>query len=388
MPGIDTMGTSVRDRTDLLVVGAGPYAYAAAACARESGIETRVVGRPMSFWREQMPADMYLRSSTDWHLDANAEHTFAAYVEEKGHDPADLDPVPIAVFLDYTDWFADRKRLDVDTRLVDRLTARDAGGFVAQMADGSTIEAEKVLAAPGIRTFAHHPDWHTAVPAERRSHTSELVSFDELAGGRVVVVGGRQSAYEWAALLCDHGAARVDVVHRHATPSFDRVSWAFADAYVEQTLAHRGWWRSLPADRQKTVAAEFWQVGRLPLEHWIAPRLRPEGVPSRPGTEVTDVGPGDDAVRLRLSDGESLEADHVVFASGYRADLATVPYLEPLLDRVSVTNGFPDLSEGFETTLPGLFVTGFASTRDFGPFYGFTKGCPSAARITVDEMLR
>ena len=53
-----------------------------------------------------------------------------------------------------------------------------------------------------------------------------------------------------------------------------------------------------------------------------------------------------------------------------------------------MTDGFPDLSPGFETTLPGLYVTGFAATRDFGPFYGFTKGCPSAARIAVAEMLR
>jgi hypothetical protein len=58
------------------------------------------------------------------------------------------------------------------------------------------------------------------------------------------------------------------------------------------------------------------------------------------------------------------------------------------LAAVSVTDGFPDLTEGFETSLPGLSVVGFASTRDFGPFYGFTKGCPSAARIAVDEMLR
>ena len=42
----------------------------------------------------------------------------------------------------------------------------------------------------------------------------------------------------------------------------------------------------------------------------------------------------------------------------------------------------------FETSLAGLYVTGFASTRDFGPFYGFTKGCPSSARIAVAEMLR
>jgi hypothetical protein len=78
----------------------------------------------------------------------------------------------------------------------------------------------------------------------------------------------------------------------------------------------------------------------------------------------------------------------VIAASGYRADLAAVPYLAGVLDRVSVTDGFPDLSPGFETTLPGLFLTGFAATRDFGPFYGFTKGCPSAARIAVAEMLR
>ena len=77
-----------------------------------------------------------------------------------------------------------------------------------------------------------------------------------------------------------------------------------------------------------------------------------------------------------------------MFASGYRADLAAVPYLAGVLDRVSVTDGFPDLSPGFETTLPGLSVTGFASTRDFGPFYGFTKGCPSSARLAVTEMLR
>lgn len=51
--------------TDLLVVGAGPYAYAAAAYAGDRGIDTTIVGKPLSFWREQMPTDMYLRSGPD-----------------------------------------------------------------------------------------------------------------------------------------------------------------------------------------------------------------------------------------------------------------------------------------------------------------------------------
>ena len=108
---------------------------------------------------------------------------------------------------------------------------------------------------------------------------------------------------------------------------------------------------------------------------------------SRPRTEVLGVATEDDGVRLSLSDGGVLTVDHVVAASGYRADLSAVPYLGGVIDRISVTDGFPDLSPGFETSLPGLFVTGFSATRDFGPFYGFTKGCPSAARIAVKEML-
>ena len=376
-------------RTDLLVIGAGPYAYSAAAGARDAGIDTTVVGLPMSFWREQMPTDMFLRSGLDWHLDAAGEHTFAAYVEDRGLHRAELDPVPIGVFLDHTDWFREQKGFDVDQRLVDSLHVGTSGeGFVATMEDGTTITADKVLAAPGIRHFVTLPAWHEGVPEHRRAHTCDLVDFDALAGARVVVIGGRQSAYEWAALLCDHGAASVDVVHRHPTPAFERVSWAFVNPYIEQTLAHRGWWRGLSGDQQQAIALEFWQVGRLTLEHWLTPRLKPDVVTVHPDTEVVAVEEGDEATVLGLTDGTRLTADFVVFASGYRADLGRVPYLEPLLDDLAVTDGFPQLTEGFETTVPGLYVTGFASTRDFGPFYGFTKGCPSSATLAVADMLR
>jgi FAD-dependent urate hydroxylase len=374
--------------TELLVIGAGPYGYSAAAHARARGIHTRIVGRPMAFWRDRMPAGMYLRSGRDWSLDADGTHSFAAYFEDRGHGPDEHDPIPISVFLDHTEWFREHTGLDVEDVLVETLT-KDDEGFVARLDDGTTIAAEKVLAVPGIGHFAHLPDWYTDVPAPRRSHTSERVTFDDLSGARVAVIGGRQSAYEWAALLCDHGAARVDVIHRHAVPAFEKVSWRFVDRYVEQTEAERGWWRGLPPATREGIGQEFWRVGRLTLEPWLLPRLDPRVVTSRPETEVVDVEvPAvDGPVRLGLSDGAVVEVDHVIAASGYRADLAAVPYLAGVLDAVSTTDGFPDLSPGFETTLPGLFVTGFAATRDFGPFYGFTKGCPSASRIAVAEML-
>ncbi|MGI5512851.1 FAD-dependent monooxygenase [Streptomyces sp. CA-106131] len=70
--------------TGVLIVGAGPYGLSAAALARERGMDTQVVGRPMGFWHEHMPEGMLLRSGTDWHLDAADVHTFEAYLCERG----------------------------------------------------------------------------------------------------------------------------------------------------------------------------------------------------------------------------------------------------------------------------------------------------------------
>src|SRR5947199_215526 len=82
---------------------------------------------------------------------------------------------------------------------------------------------------PGIRYYAKSPDWAASIPAGRAAHTCDLVRFTEFTGARVLIIGGRQSAYEWAALLRANGVERIDVVHRHPVPRFDRADWTFVD---------------------------------------------------------------------------------------------------------------------------------------------------------------
>ena len=243
-----------------------------------------------------------------------------------------------------------------------------------------------MLAAPGIGSFVNLPTWYDDVPAARRGHTTELVSFDDLSGARVAIIGGRQSAYEWAALLCDHGAERVDVIHRHTPLPLPRSagpSWRGTCSRRSLTVA--GGERSR---EQRAIAAHFWQVGRLTLEPWLVPCLHDDVVASHPGCEVTDVSVGAGEVTLTLTGGPRSPSTTWSSPPGTGPTCDGWDTFAPLLDRVSVTDGFPDLSEGFETSLPGLYVTGFASTRDFGPFFGFTAGCPASARIAVAEMLR
>jgi FAD-dependent urate hydroxylase len=374
--------------TPLLVIGAGPYALSTAALAREHGIDTVVVGRPMGFWRRHMPAGMLLRSGPDWHLDAGGVHTLEAYLEERAIDPAEVDPLPLALFLDYAEWFRQAKGIQVlEDRVVD--LAKPGDRFEAVLGSGARIAADAVVAAPGIRHFTNVPAWAGSVPAGRAAHTCDLVRFEDLSGARVLIVGGRQSAYEWAALLDEHGAARIDLVHRHDVPRFERVSWKFVDPYMESTMRIPGWWRSLPKAEQDAITKRFWEVGRLTLEYWLTPRLAGQGIHRWPGTEVLQAEPvgADGALRVRLSNGDDLAVDRVIFASGYRADLARVPYLAGVLDRIKVTDGFPVLDEAFGASLARLYLPGFVATRDFGPFFGFVKGTSAAATLIVGDLL-
>src|SRR4030095_9946022 len=133
--------------------------------------------------------------------------------------------------------------------------------------------AQWVVATPGVRHFANLPPWAARVDPARATHTANLVRFKDLAGARVLIAGGRQSAYEWAALIGEAGAERVDIVHRHPVPAFGRVSWKFADAYAEPTVRPRVWWRNLPRAEREAIERRFWEAGRLTLEWWLEPRL-------------------------------------------------------------------------------------------------------------------
>jgi cation diffusion facilitator CzcD-associated flavoprotein CzcO len=386
--GVVLIPVQVDAVTTLLVVGAGPYGLAVAAHAIERGVDTVVVGCPMGFWTNNMPEGMFLRSGTDWHLDASGIDTFEAFTEDRGLSSGRVDPVPIAVFLEYAAWFQTQKHVSIRDRLVSRLRRND-DGFVASLDDGTEIAADVVVAAPGAAYFRHVPEWATVLPEGVGSHTCDLVRFEELAGARVLVIGGRQSAYEWAALLAEHGVERVDVVHRHDIPRFERVSWNFVDPYIDATISRPGWWRSLPDIEQEEIAQKFWEVGRLTLEWWLMPRLADERIRSWPGTHVVETAVEDSGtVSVTLATGDRLTFDRVVFATGYKADLLLVPYLTELASSMRVVDGFPILDEAFQSSIAGLYVTGFASTRDFGPFFGFTKGCPAAATLIVDDLLR
>ena len=332
----------------------------------------------MAFWRENMPAGMFLRSGPDWHLDAAGVHTFMAYLDERGIDPSDVDPIPVALFLDYVDWFEERADVDVMPELVRDLSKPD-GRFVATLESGRRVSADAVVAAPGISHFTVIPEWvERSLSPGRWTHTCHLVRFDQLRGKRVLIVGGRQSAFEWAALLADGDAAEIHVVYRHYTPEFAASDWHFVDPLMDLTATVPGWFRNLPSEEREAIAKRFWAEGRLKLEPWLTPRLEKPSVHRWPNTSVTACEEAPDGeIEARLSTGERLAVDHVVLATGYKADMTKVPYLREVMDRLELADGFPILDEHFQSSLEGLFITGFPATRDLPTHYYFCVWPPT-----------
>jgi FAD-dependent urate hydroxylase len=373
--------------TQLLVIGAGPYGLATAAAAQAAGIAPLVVGEPMGFWRRNMPDGMFLRSSIGWHLDPQEEHTLAAYLLATGVDWDDVDPVPLGVFIDYAEWFRRAKAIPVlnaRVRDVHRLSER----LEVTLADGRRVRADAIVAAPGVEPFARLPSWvERMLPPERYAHTSQVAQPERFAGTRSLIVGGRQSAFETAALLAESGAQRVDLVYRHGTPRFTAADWRFVEPMIEATVRWPGGYRRLAPGRREAIERRFWAEGRLKLEPWLAPRLARSNIRRWPRATVTDVRelPGG-TIAATLSGGEVLHVDHVILATGYQAEIARVPYLAGVLDQIQVEDGFPVLDEHFQTSVPGLFITGFAATRDFGPIFGFVRGATAAAKVIAGAL--
>jgi thioredoxin reductase len=336
-----------------------------------------------------MPKGMLLRSGTTWHLDPLETHTLERYLESRGVEPQRAMPLPVNLFVEYADWFIEKVGIKAMPSYVRQLEHRD-GHFEASLENGETLAAKCVVAAPGLGYFHHLPaDLAAKLPEGRYTHTCAMVNFEPLAGRRCLIIGGRQSAFEWTALMVEAGVAQVHVAFRHETPQFVPSDWDWVDPLMQQTVEVRGWFRHLPQAEREAIERRFWEEGRLKLEPWLAPRISKANVKLWPQTSVESCDVlADGALHVRLSGGAHADVDHIILAVGYKVDVQQVPYFSrtTILPRLKTSSGFPALDENFQTSVPGLYLTGLAATRDFGPFYGFVRGCPSSGKIMGDHI--
>ena len=195
---------------DTAIVGAGPFGLSAAAYLKAKGVGVGIFGEPMSFWRDHMPAGMFLRSN--WaasHIaDPRKQLTLDHFKSETGAQF--IQPIPLQHFVDYGNWFQQKVVPDLHRDQVSGLE-RDQSSFRITLKSGETVRASRVIIATGIEPFPWMPKEFALLPSTHVTHSSDHCDLSRFRGQQVLVVGGGQSALDAARIL--HGfEANVEVV--------------------------------------------------------------------------------------------------------------------------------------------------------------------------------
>src|SRR5438874_6441690 len=130
-------------KTDVTILGAGPYGLAAGAHLRQvKGLEVRVFGEPMDFWKSHMPDGMCLRSpwAASQISDPQNALTMNAFLQATGRGiPV---PIPLDQFVEYGLWFHRQAVPEIDRRKIEQIE-RCTTGFRVTLDDGEQFHSRR-----------------------------------------------------------------------------------------------------------------------------------------------------------------------------------------------------------------------------------------------------
>jgi len=377
--------------TDITILGAGPYGLAAGAhLAQIKGLEVRVFGEPMEFWKSHMPEGMLLRSP--WDASHISDPQTALTMDAFGTTLASRIPTPIPLdrFVEYGLWFQRQAVPVIDRRKITRIE-KNSNGFRLTVNDGEQFNSRRVVIAAGIGSFARRPKQFEGLPPELVTHVSDQRDVRRFAGKLVVVIGAGQSALESAALIQEAGGeveviVRAPNVHwlgwRARLQKFGPISKLLYSPYdigpagVSRIVAVPDSMKYFPRGIQDAFRRRALRpAGAL----WLVNRCKDISILTH--RRVESAAPVGGKLRIRLDDGSIRDADHALLGTGYRVDVTRYPFLPPELSRNLIqVGGFPKLREGFESSLPGLHFLGAPSSWNFGPLMFFVCGTDYAGR--------
>lgn len=374
---------------DVAIIGAGPYGLSSAAHLSALGLDVRVFGEPMEFWAKGTPSGMLLRSPREASTisDPKSTLTLEEYERETGTTP--VKRVARDTFVEYGRWFHTHLGSALDRRNVARL-CRDGKGFKLFLTDGEEVGCDRVIVATGIAKFKNVPEPFANLPAERASHCYDGRPFSQM-GKRVAVIGAGQSAIECAALLGEVGLsvellAKISVLRwigmHQRLHQLGPVSKALYSKHdigpigISRLVAYPKFMYYMPLRVKDPIRKRAVRPAGAP---WLIPRL--PGVTITTGVSVVSAREIGDELQLKLDDGTERRVDHVLLGTGYRVDISKYEFLCPsLVKDIQQLEGYPDVSAGFSTSVPGLHFTGATAARKFGPLLYFVTGTEFASR--------
>ena len=382
---------------DVAIIGAGPYGLSSAAHLKALGMEVRVFGEPMEFWANGTPPGMLLRSPREASTISDPKSAFTLEEYESSNGIAPVKRVPKDTFVNYGKWFQEQLGSGLDRHNVARL-CRENGGFKLFLNGGGTVTSKKVVVATGIGKFRSVPNEFAKLPTRRVSHCYEGRPFSQM-GKRVAVIGAGQSAIECAVLLAEAGLsveliARIPVLRwigmhprLHNLGPVSNMLYSKHDIGpigISRLVAYPNLMYRFPMWAKDPIRKRAVRSAGAP---WLIPRL--SGVTITTSRSVVSANEIDGELQLKLDDGTERRVDHVLLGTGYRVDISKYEFLsESLLKEIRQLDGYPDLTAGLASSVPGLHFSGATAARKFGPILYFVTGTEFASRELASYLRR
>jgi thioredoxin reductase len=388
--------------TEVVVIGAGPFGLSISAHLSALGVDHLIVGRPMDSWRTCMPDGMVLKSEpyASTIASPDGKYSVAAFSAAHGLDYVNrVTPLTRKRFVEYGEWYAEQLVPGLRDDTVTEVTPVD-GGFRVTFADSAPVVSRQVVVATGIIPYRHLPAQLAGLSADLVTHAAQHQDLSVFKGRKVAVVGAGQSSLETAALLHEEGAS-VQVIARE-----QKVSWLDQNPAELSALEHitrpvtqlcEGWrcafWNTPRAFRMLPESYRITKARTVlgPSGAWWL-KERVDGVvdvmTGRTIQEATAHGSG---IRLVLGGPgqQSVDADHVIAGTGFRVNLARLPFLpESLRLSVKTLNGHPVVSRAGQTSVPGLYFAGAPTVLSIGPSARFVAGTHTLPALLAKSVAR
>jgi lysine/ornithine N-monooxygenase len=386
---------------DAAIIGAGPYGLSLAAHLAATKLSYRIFGTPLSSWRNHMPGGTLLKSDgfASSLYDPGSTFTIADYCREQSLPYSDVGlPVPIETFVAYGLEF--QKRFVPQVEETDIVAVeRTPGGFQLTTRSGEVVHSKRVVIAAGITHFAYTPPHFADIPKEFVTHSSEHTSAAPFKGRRVAVLGAGASAIDLAGLL-DEAGADVHLIARRSAIAFHEPSHEPRPIAQRLLMPRSGLglgWRSrlctdapllfhtLPFKMRKRAVQRH--LG--PAPGWFARRKFEGRVTTHLGTRMKHASLRGGAISLAFTQQDGSDTDmqfeHVIAATGYRVSLQRLQFMNAALrEEMATVEDVPILSRNFQSSVPGLYFVGLASSNSFGPLCRFAYG----AKFTSKRLAR
>jgi cation diffusion facilitator CzcD-associated flavoprotein CzcO len=403
---LEILELKMKQYCEVAIIGAGPYGLSLAAQLAGRGVDFRIFGKPLDTWASHMPKNMTLKSEGfASNLSApTSDFTMKAWFGRKGLPYADQGlPVSLNNFLAYATAFRERFVPGLEDFQVTALEcARD--GFRLTLDSGERVNARNVVLAVGVTWFGYTPPVLAALPHGMVSHSYDHRDVARFKGREIAIVGTGSSAIDLAHLLQDSGASphlvgRAEQIQYNSVPDPEQERLLYRLQNPPSTIG-RGWRSYFCAQAPhlfyrlpKSLKERAIESHMHPAAGWFM-REQVEGrIPTTLGRKVAMANAKDRRVQLTLAgrqgQEETLSVDHVISATGYRADLRRVPFLSAdLCGRIGLAGQSPFVSDNFETTVPGLYAVGLSAMEMFGPLLRFMVGAEFAAPRLAGHLAR